>query len=265
MQIALLGCGWLGLPLAEACIAEGYKVYGTTTSPEKENILEKAGIRPFRIEILENGIQGPINKLLKGTDVLIVNIPPKLRRSNVGNFVEKTRHIADAAEKNGIEKILFVSSTSVFGNKQSEVTENTVPHPGTESGKQLLASEQLLYNSRKFRTTILRFAGLIGEDRHPVHHLAGKKELKNPDAPVNLIHRDDCIGIITTILKQEKWGETYNAAYPDHPARKDYYTRKAKACGLPLPEFDESPSGGKIITSGKLVRDLGYTFRFPIA
>ncbi len=175
MQIALLGCGWLGLPLAEACIAEGYKVYGTTTSPEKENILEKAGIRPFRIEILENGIQGPINKLLKGTDVLIVNIPPKLRRSNAGNFVEKTRHIADAAEKNGIEKILFVSSTSVFGNKQSEVTENTVPHPETESGKQLLASEQLLYNSRKFRTTILRFAGLIGEDRHPVHHLAGKK------------------------------------------------------------------------------------------
>jgi nucleoside-diphosphate-sugar epimerase len=91
--------------------------------------------------------------------------------------------------------VLFISSTSVYNDVDAFVTEETIARPATESGKQLLETEQLLQSNINFKTTILRFGGLIGEDRHPVKFLAGRENLENPNAPINLIHQEDCIGI----------------------------------------------------------------------
>ena len=50
-KISILGCGWLGLPLAKALIGNGFSVNGSTTSIDKIGLLENAGITPFLIEI----------------------------------------------------------------------------------------------------------------------------------------------------------------------------------------------------------------------
>ncbi|MGS2761692.1 SDR family oxidoreductase [Sinomicrobium sp. M5D2P9] len=264
MRIAILGCGWLGFPLAEKCIEKGYHVKGSTTSAEKENVLATAGIHPFLIRLQEDKIEGAMDSFLKDVDTILVDIPPKLRGANPENFVEKTKQLLAAVANSSVKKLLFISSTSVFRDDNTVITEKTLPDPETESGKQLLAAERLLQSSSHFRTTILRFAGLIGPDRHPVYHLSGKKELKNPDAPVNLIHLDDCISVILEILQQEKWDETYHAAFPFHPTRKKYYTEKAREFDLPAPEFTNTPAKGKIISSEKLSEKLQYTFRTSI-
>jgi NAD dependent epimerase/dehydratase family enzyme len=102
---------------------------------------------------------------------------------------------------------------------------------------------------------------LIGEDRHPVKFLAGKENLENPDAPVNLIHQKDCIGIIEEIIFQSKWNEVFNAAAPFHPSREDYYTQKAKEQNLILPKFSTETSNiKKIISSEKIENSLKYQF-----
>ena len=44
MQVSILGCGWLGLPLAKALIGEGYTVKGSTTTPAKLNLLKEEGV-----------------------------------------------------------------------------------------------------------------------------------------------------------------------------------------------------------------------------
>ena len=80
------------------------------------------------------------------------------------------------------------------------------------------------------------------------------------NAPINLIHQHDCIGIITAIIEQNFWGEKINASTPFHPTRKEYYTSKAKELGLELPQFEESDDSGKVIDSSKLVAKLGYGF-----
>ena len=61
--------------------------------------------------------------------------------------------------------IVFVSSTSVYGDVTGEVNEVTEPQPSTLSAKQLLESEQLIKNTTE-NYTIIRFAGLIGNGRH---------------------------------------------------------------------------------------------------
>ena len=168
-------------------------------------------------------------------------------------------------EKSSIEKVIFVSSTSVYQDGTSTklgVTELDKPEPNTESGKQLLKAEQFLQSNKNFQTTIIRFGGLIGEDRHPIKFLSGKTDLENPDAPINLIHQEDCIGIIESILEEECWNEIFNAVAPFHPTRKEYYLQKTIELNLPLPEFDESkPSIGKLISSTKVESVLNYKFK----
>ena len=260
-KISIFGCGWLGFPLAKALIEKGFSVNGSTTSTDKLALLEKAGITPFLIELGEKRINANVDEFLEKSQILIINIPPKLRGNFSENFVSKIKNTIPFIEKSKIKKVLFVSSTSVYSDKDTVVTEETLPNPNTESGKQLLQCEKLLQDNSHFETTILRFGGLIGEDRNPIHFLAGRTNIENPNAPINLIHQEDCIGIILKIIESNCWGETFNAVAPFHPNREDYYTEKAIEYKLELPIFDHSkPSVGKTILSDKLENVLKYQF-----
>ena len=275
-KIAILGCGWLGLPLAKSLLSKGYKVKGSTTSESKLDVLKNAGILPFQIQLEEHQIIGTIEDFLKETNVLVIDIPPGLRRetsaSNEMTFVNKVKTLIPFIEKSGVQKVIFVSSTSVYGDNFPivEITEETQPNPDTESGKQLVIVETLLQSNPHFKTTVIRFGGLLGEDRHPIKFLAGRTNVENPVAPVNMIQREDCIGIIEKILKQVQhdnweWNQTFNAVAPQHPTRKAYYHKKAEIFNLPLPTFAEnSESKGKIISSKKVETILGYSFQKEI-
>jgi nucleoside-diphosphate-sugar epimerase len=262
IQISILGCGWLGLPLAKSLLEKGFSIKGSTTSLDKISVLENIGIEAFQIELSESEIKGEIDLFLSNSEILIIDIPPKLRSVTSENFVKKIQNLIPFIEKAKIEKVVFISSTSVYGEGNSIVTEVTKPSPDTESGKQLLASENILHSNPNFKTTVIRFGGLIGEDRHPIRSLAGRKNIENPEAPINLIHQTDCIGMIKRIIEQNCFGEIFNAVAPFHPTKKEYYTKKAIELGLPLPEFEQSKSSvGKTILSTKVETVLNYKFQ----
>jgi len=255
--ISLLGCGWLGIPLAEALIQKGFIVKGSTTSANKLPILQNKGIEPFLIATETDAVEGDVALFLKDSDVLIIDIPPRL------HFSQKMAALVPFIQDSGLKKVLLVGSVGVYDDANSTVTEADIPNPKTEKSKQLFDAENLLRGNSHFQTTIVRFGGLIGGNRHPVKFLSGKTDLENPDAPVNLIHLHDCIGIILKIIETETWGETFNAASPYHPTREDYYTQKAAEFDLIAPRFNHSAaSSGKTIDSSKLQQMLGYTFQF---
>lgn len=263
--IGILGCGWLGLPLALAFIEDKYVVHGSTTSEEKQVKLRKKGICPFTIMLSDNQIKGNLTEFLKNIDTLIINVPPKSEGSNKGSYVSKMQLLCDAIETFKIKNILFVSSTSVYGDVEGEVTEETVPHPTTESSKQLLLSENIFRINPNFQTTVIRFGGLIGPNRHPITMLSGKKELANGNAAVNLIHQDDCIGIIQSVVQNDWWNETFNGVSPQHPKKKDYYTSEAQKRKLPLPSYlEKSTKKDKKINSYSLIPIKKYRFKTSI-
>jgi nucleoside-diphosphate-sugar epimerase len=263
-QISILGCGWLGLPLAKSLLEKGFSVNGSTTSLEKISVLSQAGINAFQIELSEDKIKGDFETFLENSEILIIDIPPKLRGNHPENFVKKVETLIPFIEKSSIQKVVFISSTSVYADDNSLITEETKPQPETESGKQLLEAENLLNANSKFQTTVIRFGGLIGENRHPIHFLAGRKNIENPDAPINFIHQQDCIGVIESVIEKDIWNETFNAVSPFHPTRKDYYTQKAVELNLAIPEFEiNKKSVGKTISSTKIETVLNYPFQKP--
>ncbi len=263
--IGIIGCGWLGLPLATSFVKTGYEVHGSTTSKEKVSELKGLGIKPFLIRLYEDRIEGDIRLFLSGVSVLMINVPPKLRGNNKENYERKMQLLHQFVKLSSVQKIIFVSSTSVYGDIDGVVTEASPTQPNTESGKQLVASEHLFQNDTDLETTIVRFGGLIGVDRHPVNHLAGRKELANGNEFINLIHLNDCIRILKLIVEEGYWNSVFNAVYPDHPIKASYYTKEAQKRGLKAPEYVRSDTPkGKKVDSYQLIRVKKFDFHTDI-
>lgn len=266
-KICVIGCGWLGFSLAKSLIKKNYLVKGSTTSSEKITDLNSNSIEGFLVQLSLEGITGNIENCLAYCDTLVLNIPPGLRKNPEANYVKQIQHLLPFVEVSSVKKVLFISSTSVYDDSElySIITEASQTSSISNVAQQLLGAEALFQNNVNFKTTILRFSGLFGDDRHPSKFLSGRLNIKNPEAPVNLIHQKDCIAIIENIIEQNIWNETFNASTPYHPSRKDYYTGICKAQNLPLPSFDDTQkSKGKLIDSTKLARVLDYEFKIKL-
>ena len=265
--LAVLGCGWLGLPLGKRLVANGYTVKGSTTTADKLPLLASAGLQAFAITLTADAeaIQAEtLRAFLENVSVLCIDIPPKLRVLPAENFVAKIENIIPYIIEAKISRVIFVSSTSVFADQVGfpTITEQTQPNPDTESGKQLWTTEQLLQAQPQFETTVVRFGGLIGPERHPVKHLAGRKNVENPKAPINLIHLEDCLTVLEKLITNDKTaGQTYNVVAPFHPSRETYYTAKAKINNLQAPEFTHTEQQvGKLIEADCISTTLEVTF-----
>ncbi|MFA5329943.1 MAG: NAD-dependent epimerase/dehydratase family protein [Prolixibacteraceae bacterium] len=256
--VSILGCGWLGSALGKVLAEKGFSVKGSVTSPEKFTTLFSAGISPFRLLLSPEELVIEEPDFFE-TDILIISVPPRRITGIEEVYPDQIRQIIPYIVMFGIEKVIFISSTSVYPENNQHATESDQFSPDKESGIALLLAENLLTSQTDFRTTVLRFGGLIGADRNPAKFLL-KSTRTIANAPVNLIHRDDCIGIITAIIEQNLWGETLNACSPEHPLKKEFYGKAAQISGLPEPQVGEKVETFKTIDSRKLMQLLNYKF-----
>ena len=259
--VSVIGCGWLGLPLGEALLADGYAVRGSTTRPEKLAQLQAAGIEGRQLKLLPDGIEGDPGPLL-GSETLILNTPPGRRREGVPLYAAEVGQLLARLPGSAVQRLLFVSSTSVYGEGRGEVDEETVLSPVRGTGKALVEAEAAV-RATGLAVTVLRPGGLVGGDRQPGRFLAGKTGLANGAAPVNLVHRDDLIAVIRAVLAQAVWGETFNVVADRHPSRAEFYPAAARALGLEPPTFAPEPGDGKRIRNERLKARLGFQFRYP--
>lgn len=261
MKIGILGAGWLGLPLAELLQTKGWEVRVSTTSTEKHKQLLRNGfdsyILKFEPELVGN------SDFFEGLDILFLNIPPR-RRADIQDFFPKQiEQIQKQITNSNIGKVLFISSTSVYGNENKLVTEHDKLQPDKPSGIALIRAEQQLLNNTTYASTILRFAGLVGPDRHPGRFFAGRQDLPNGQAPVNMIHQADCLLIIEQIFEQNAWNLTMNACADKHPTKQDFYKQAALLGNFVAPTFINELTDYKIIDNSMLKRELNYKFQYP--
>jgi nucleoside-diphosphate-sugar epimerase len=258
--ISILGCGWLGTALGKNLLQKGYIVKGSTGTNDRYNELEFTGIQPFFIRIEPDSIEIDYFSFFN-TDVLVISIPPKRVENIIDIFPGQIKKVIELIRQMKIPKVLFVSSTSVYEPTNKEVREGDEGKPEKPSGRAILQAEKILLNETGFQTTVVRFGGLIGANRNPGRFLAGKKNVP-AGTPVNLIHRDDCVEILSQIIEKNIWGEVFNACSPVHPTKKEFYSKAAEVSDLPTPEFDDIHEKYKIINSDKLVQRLGYRFKY---
>jgi nucleoside-diphosphate-sugar epimerase len=243
-NISILGCGWLGRSLAISLLDEGYVVKGSTTREERLELLEMNNIDAFKIDITSfEEFDDFLN-----VDILIIAITSK----DLNGF----RNLISQIQESPIQKVIFVSSTSVYERRNKVMTEEdeVLKTPLSEI-------ENLFRENPFFETTIIRFAGLFGDERHPSNWFKNGRKIPQPKGFVNMIHKEDCIEIIHEIIDQNCWNQTFNACSNHHPTRREFYTIAKVNNDLEVPEFVENEvCEWKIISSKKVQKVLGHIF-----
>jgi nucleoside-diphosphate-sugar epimerase len=247
-SISILGGGWLGYPLALQFVQKKYDVKTSSTTADRLDQLRAIGTTPFVVDI--NALTDNVDAFLQ-SETLVVNIP--------ADSVEGHQALLKHIRRSPIQNIILVSSTSVYPkNNQVATEDDDLPK------SKRLSIEKVFTGNKRLNTTVLRFAGLVGYRRHPGLFFAGGRSLSNPTAPVNLIHRDDCIEIINQIIRKQAWNQTFNCCADTHPTKIEFYTHAAALLHQPPPEVSDTQTGSnKTISNEKLKTTLKYRFIHP--
>lgn len=251
-KIGVVGCGWLGLPLAKEFLSHKAEIHGTSRSEEKLNELKEQGITPHRLTFDSFGNQ----PWMKELDILILNIPPSDFK-----FIYAEKMAELASQLGASAKLIFVSSTSVYPDTNENVNEETKANGTNRSGPWVRQAEIVLEKQLGKQLTVIRMAGLVGGKRNPVRFMSGKS-YPGGQTPVNLIHREDCIGLIFNVITKNYWGEILNGCAPDHPVKADYYTNVANEFKIAPPIFTDNKTSYKLVDGTKAVKDLGYSYKY---
>ncbi|WP_145483873.1 SDR family oxidoreductase [Yersinia rohdei] len=265
-KVAIIGLGWLGLPLAQSLIRRGIQVVGSKTTPDGVEAVRMSGIDCYQLQLTPELICEPDDLAqLMAADVLVITLPASRTTEGGAQYLQAVQMLVDSALAFGVARIIFTSSTSVYGEARGRIKENTPLQPVTTAGKTLEELELWLHKLPNISVDILRLAGLVGPDRHPGRFLAGKTNVKGGSQGVNLVHQEDVIAAIELLLKLPKGGHIYNLCAPMHPLKRDFYPACARILQLTPPEFapEESEELTREIDGSKICSELGFEYLYP--
>jgi nucleoside-diphosphate-sugar epimerase len=277
MRVLIVGCGYVGLPLGKELARQGHIVFGLRRSALAEAELKSAGIMPLHADITQ---PDSLKKLPRDFD-WVVNCT-----ASGGGGADDYRKIYLAGNSNLIswlkdsplKKFIYTSSTSVYGqNDGSVVTEQSPVEPDAETSKILAETEKLLLaaaQKEKFPAVVLRVAGIYGPGRgHSFKSfLRGDARIEGDGARwLNMIHRDDLIGVIIAALRDAPPGEIFNAVDNEPVSQRDFFGWLAAELKRPLPPAVPADAEAwrkrgvtnKRVSNAKLRAELKYAFRFP--
>ena len=192
--ISLLGCGYLGFPLAIELIKKGYYVKGSTTTPTKLQQLKKAGIIPYLIRVDED-----MNKDFFEADVLVLTLPFKKTFKDPNIYKNQIKVVCDSVLMSPIQHIVFTSSSSVYPKDSTIYSVSDNFEPPNLRAKVLLECEKTLNRLENISIITVRLGGIYGSGRlikkstKPRRLVSHKDALKHIENSIYRFGENHCI------------------------------------------------------------------------
>ena len=278
MRKLIIGCGYLGRRVAAVWLSEGHEVSALTRSERHAEELQSAGITP----IIGDVTKPPTLSGLPAADTLLFAVG----FDRTAGHSQRTVHVdglSNVLQEVGtrIGKMIYISSTSVYGQQSGEwIDEDSPTRPSTPSGQVCLESEQVVRGffpsaAKSVDTTaiVLRLAGIYGPNRllRRIEAVRSQTPIAgDPCAWLNLIHVDDAVAAVGASETDAEHGSTFLVSDDRPISRQDYFSRLAAIVGADSPVFDPSMDSGlrvsglgKRCSNRKLRDELGVELRFP--
>ena len=277
MRVLFVGCGYVGLPLGAELVRRGHEISGLRRSALAEAELKAAGITPLHADITR---PETLARLPRDFDWVV-----NCSASGGGGaddyrkvYLDGNRNLRAWLADSAVKKFVYTSSTSVYAqNDGSIVTETSPVAPEADTSRVLVETEKLLLEAvaeRKFPAVILRVAGIYGPGRGYAfkQFLRGDARIEGDGLRVlNMVHRDDLIGIVIAALERGEPGQIYNAADNEPVSQRKFYDWLAAELKQPLPPQVASDAEvwrkrgvtDKRVSNAKLRAELKYEFQFP--
>ncbi len=277
MRVLIIGCGYVGLPLGSELVKQGHEVFGVRRSVENAADLAAAGIKPLAADITK---PAELMQLPSPFDWVVNCVSSSKGGAEEYRqvYLGGTRNLIDWLTAAPPKKFVYTSSTSVYAQDDgSQVKESSPAEPTTETSKLLVETEKLLLaaaKEKKFPAVILRVAGIYGPDRGHLFQQYLKDEARIPgqgERFLNMIHRDDLVGVIIAALKNGRPGEIYNAVDDEPVAMIHFFRWLSETLGKWMPPFAEGAEDvdrkrgltNKKVQNRRLKMELGYQFKYP--
>lgn len=267
----VIGCGYLGYRVAQRWLASGDHVIALTRSEQRAATFRQERIHPIVQDIAGTWKLGSLPEV--DTVLFAVGFDRRGDHPMEKVYVDGLRQTLDHLV--GDPRLIYISSTGVYGDADGEWLDETVEcHPVREGGRNCLAAERLLRQSRfSNRANILRPAGIYGPDRVPnLSALRGGEPLAvNPEAWLNLIHVEDLASTVCQLADATPQHLCYNVT-DGHPVlRRDYYDFLCTHFDLPavtyadLEQLAPTRRGGanKRVSNRRLLDEFHPQFRYP--
>lgn len=246
----IIGYGWLGRALAEELKSEGLKIWVSTSDANKLLEIQANGF--FGIPLIKT------NQVLswgqfpeRHFDKVIVTLPP------FDGVLESLNNLLNSLS---FSQIVFTSSTGVYTESETMIDEAS-PMNETHLVYQM---EECIRSLTTSTYQILRLAGHIGPNRHPLRYfLRHRRPIFNGQAPVNLIHQSDIISAIIVLLHDIQQDKVYNLCWPEHPTKEKYYGDLALEMGEEKLNFLVG-NHGKKIDGTKIIKETGFNYHYSI-
>jgi nucleoside-diphosphate-sugar epimerase len=262
----IVGCGDLGTEAGLRFLDAGWTVIGVRRSPRHlpDGIRGVAADLTGPLDALPGELPGRIDALVF-TPTAGERSASRYRSVYLTGLVRLLGTLDDAGLRP--ERILAVSSTSVYGvDDGSDVDESTPMSPTSATGQVLVQAEVALH-ARRPDAISFRLAGLYGPGRTALIDQVQRGEALLPRPPVltNRIHRDDAAAAIVHLLTDVDEPEPIYLGVDHEPVDRGEVIRfLADELGVPTPPFGPVPRrrNHKRCRNDRLVAS-GFTFIYP--
>jgi len=273
MDLTIVGCGYVGLALAERLQPRRpqLKLTLTTTSSER---LEQLSPLADRVELCDATDPVQLRDALQQSSNAVFCLGPKGDRQVDANgyrhtFVDSFRCLTSLLPQlPDLRQIVYTGSCSVYGDAQGDwVDEQTLPAPSRGQGEVLLESEQLLSGIGDRRVCILRLGALYGPGRDLDRRLRGLAGLERPGSGAtysNWLHVADAAGALEAAL-DGAWDGVVNVVNDAPIQLRDLVGRSLQRQGLAPVRWiggEEPGSANRRIRNTRL-KQLGYELQHP--
>jgi nucleoside-diphosphate-sugar epimerase len=239
----IVGCGYIGLPLARRLQEQGHEINAWVYSAASAEVL--ADCRFHRV--VAGSVADPLLwNPLAGEFDLVIHAASSGRggaESYREVFLEGIRQINERQPR---ARRLMVSSTSVYGQAGGEtVAEESPAEPVVETGRILREAEEAALGGGAI---VVRSAGIYGPGRSVLFEKFRRGEaIIEGDGLrwINQIHQRDLVAALEHLVHAGEPGQIYNAADDVPVTQRDFYAWCAEFLDRPLP-----PSG-PVNTQGK--------------
>ncbi|MFJ4156553.1 SDR family oxidoreductase [Pseudomonas sp. NPDC089752] len=221
LSALIVGCGDVGGRLARQLLAKGWHVSGLRRSVEDL----PAGVEPIAADLCDSSI--PSSWPQRSPDYLVYCVAAS-QHDEPGYqaaYVDGLRHVLAWLAERGQhpKRLLFVSSSSVFAQKDGEwIDETAATEPEGYSGRVMLEAERLALASG-VPASVVRLTGIYGPGREWLLSQVrqGYRVAEEPPLYGNRIHAEDAANLLAFLLEKDAEGVALEDCYigvDDDPA-----------------------------------------------